>query len=99
MKDHMRKFVSRSVPKLVPKVVLALALFSSTSTVFAQGLPLPLPGARSGTAEEQAACNRDVQRYCRSVISQGDFVILACLQQNRAHITPACNQVLKNHGQ
>ena len=89
MKDHMRKFV------------LALALLSSTSAAFAQGLPLPLPlpGARSGTAEEQAACNRDVQRHCRNVINQGDFVILACLQQNRAQISPACNQVLKNHGQ
>jgi len=54
---------------------------------------------RSGTAEEQAACNRDVQRHCRAVINQGDFTILACLQQNRAQISAACNQVLKNHGQ
>ena len=54
---------------------------------------------RSGTAEEQAACNRDVQRHCRKVIDQGDFVILACLQQNRTQISAACNQVLKNHGQ
>ena len=54
---------------------------------------------RSGTAEEQAACSRDVQRFCRPVIDQGDFTILACLQQNRPKLTPACNQVLKNHGQ
>lgn len=54
---------------------------------------------RSGTAEEQAACSRDVQRYCRPVIDQGDFTILACLQQNRPKLTVACNQVLKNHGQ
>ena len=54
---------------------------------------------RSGTAEEQAACSRDVQRFCRPVIDQGDFTILACLQQNRAKLTKACNQVLKNHGQ
>jgi hypothetical protein len=54
---------------------------------------------RSGTAEEQAACSRDVQRFCRPVIDQGDFTILACLQQNRPKITPACNQVLKSHGQ
>lgn len=88
----MRKFVSRSV--------LALALLSSTTTAFAQPLPLPLPGAtRSGTAEEQAACNRDVQRHCRAVINQGDFTILACLQANRAQISKACDQVLKNHGQ
>jgi len=44
--------------------------------------PQPQP-ARSGTPEEQAACSRDVQRHCRPVIDQGDFTILACLQQNR----------------
>ena len=54
---------------------------------------------RSGTAEEQAACSRDVQRFCRAVIDQGDFTILACLQQNRPKITKACDQVLKSHGQ
>lgn len=54
---------------------------------------------RSGTPEEQAACSRDVQRYCRPVIDQGDFTILACLQQHRPKLTAACNQVLKNHGQ
>ena len=84
MKDHMRKFV------------LALALLSSTTTAFAQQAQQP---QRSGTPEEQAACNRDVQRHCRSVINQGDFVILACLQQNRTQISKACDQVLKNHGQ
>jgi hypothetical protein len=54
---------------------------------------------RSGTAEEQAACSRDVQHFCRPVIDQGDFTILACLQQNRPKISKACDQVLKNHGQ
>ena len=54
---------------------------------------------RSGTAEEQAACSRDVQRYCRAVIDQGDFTILACLQQNRPKISKPCDQVLKSHGQ
>ena len=46
---------------------------------------------RSGTAEEQTACSRDVQRFCRPVIDQGDFTILACLQQNRPKITKACD--------
>ena len=54
---------------------------------------------RSGTPEEQAACSRDVQRYCRQVMDQGDFTVLACLQQNRPKISKACDQVLKNHGQ
>jgi hypothetical protein len=76
------------------KFFLALSLLSisvSTSAMAQQ--------QRSGTPEEQAACSRDVQRHCRAVIDQGDFTILACLQQNRPKLTKACDQVLKNHGQ
>ena len=81
----MRKFLSAP---------LALFLLSIpvSSDAFAQQ-------QRSGTPQEQAACARDVQRYCRAVIDQGDFTILACLQQNRPKISKACDQVLKNHGQ
>ena len=63
------------------KILLALTLLSlSVSTgAFASR-------QRSGTPEEQKACTRDVQRHCRAVIDQGDFAILACLQQNRAKI-------------
>ena len=76
---------------------LALTLFSisvSTGAIAQQQ-----PQQRSGTPEEQKACARDVQRHCRAVIDQGDFTILACLQQNRPKISAACDQVLKNHGQ
>jgi Cysteine rich repeat len=76
------------------KFFLALFLLSvsvSTGAVAQQ--------QRSGTPEEQKACARDVQRFCRSVIDQGDFTILACLQQSRPKLTAACDQVLKNHGQ
>jgi hypothetical protein len=76
------------------KSLLALTLLSlsfSTVAIAEQ--------QRSGTPEEQAACSRDVQRYCRPVIDQGDFTVLACLQQNRPKLTKACDQVLKNHGQ
>ena len=72
----------------LPLILLSLSI--STGAIAQQ---------RSGTPEEQAACSRDVQRYCRPVIDQGDFTILACLQQNRPKLTAACNQVLKSHGQ
>jgi hypothetical protein len=74
---------------------LALALFSiSVSTgAIAQQQP------RSGTPEEQKACSRDVERHCRPVIDQGDFTILACLQENRPKLSAACAQVLKDHKQ
>lgn len=79
------------------KFSLALILLSlSVSTGAIAETP---PQQRSGTPEEQAACSRDVQRYCRPVIDQGDFTILACLQEHRPKLTVACNQVLKNHGQ
>jgi hypothetical protein len=76
------------------KLLLALTLLSIplSSEAFAQQ-------QRSGTAEEQKACNRDVQKFCRPVIDQGDFTILACLKENRPKISAACNQVLKNNGQ
>ena len=76
------------------KFFMALTLLSLTVSTgaFAQQ-------QRSGTPEEQKACSRDVQRFCRAVIDQGDLTILACLQQNRPKISPACNQVLTSHGQ
>ena len=75
------------------KTLLALTLLSLTASTgaMAQG--------QRGTAEEQKACTRDVQRHCRAVIDQGDLVILSCLQQNRSKISVACDQVLKSHGQ
>ncbi len=54
---------------------------------------------RSGTPEEQKACTRDVQRFCRQVMDQGDFTVLACLKENRPKLSEACEQVLKSHGQ
>ena len=78
------------------KSFLALILVSLSVTTVAFAQPQP---QRSGTPAEQAACSRDVQRHCRPVIDQGDFTILACLQQNRPKLSKACDQVLKEHGQ
>ena len=75
------------------KFFLALAVLSipvSTGAIAQQ---------RGGTPEEQKACARDVQRFCRPVIDQGDFTILACLKEHRPKLSQACDQVLKNHGQ
>jgi uncharacterized membrane protein SpoIIM required for sporulation len=55
--------------------------------------------AYSGTDREQAACRHDVIRHCRTVASQNEFAILACLQQNRPKLSVACRTVLQNHGQ
>jgi hypothetical protein len=76
------------------KFFLALSLLSISLPTVAMAQQ-----QRSGTPQEQEACSRDVQRFCRPVIDQGDFVILACLKDNRAKLTKACDQVLKDHGQ
>lgn len=55
--------------------------------------------ARQGTADEQKACIKDVSRHCRSLMNEGDLVVLGCLQQHRNAISAACNKVLTDHGQ
>ena len=75
------------------KFLLTLVLLSISASTGASAQQ------RSGTPQEQAACSRDVQRFCRKVIDQGDFTILACLQQNRTKLTAACGKVLTDHGQ
>jgi len=52
-----------------------------------------------GTVEEQKACAHDVQKFCRAVMNDADLIVLNCLQQNRAKLTKACDQVLVSHGQ
>ena len=80
------------------KFPMAVILSSLCVCTAAIGQTQPQP-QRSGTPQEQAACTRDVQRHCRPVIDQGDFTILACLQEHRPKLSVACNQVLKEHGQ
>jgi hypothetical protein len=72
--------------------VTLLSLSVSTGAIAQQG-------QHSGTDQEQKACARDVQKFCRPLMDQGDFVILSCLQQNRPKISRACDQVLTSHGQ
>lgn len=71
-----------------------------TRLIFA--VPLILM-ATSVLAQEQKqghdACARDVSKFCRAQMQDGDQVVLACLQQNRAKISKACQQMLASHGQ
>jgi hypothetical protein len=55
--------------------------------------------AHSGTDQEEKACTRDVQRFCRTLMDQGDLTILACLKENRPKLSRACRYVLVSHGQ
>jgi Cysteine rich repeat len=73
------------------KFLMALILLSAAVSTVAL--------AHSGSEQEQQACTRDVQRFCRRLVDQGDFTILACLKENRPKLTPACRYVLVSHGQ
>jgi hypothetical protein len=55
--------------------------------------------AHSGTEQDEKACAPDVQRFCRKLMDQGDFTILACLKENRPKLSAACRNVLVSHGQ
>jgi hypothetical protein len=55
--------------------------------------------AHSGTDQKEKACAPDVQRFCRKLMDQSDFTILACLNENRPKLSAACRYVLVSHGQ
>ena len=55
--------------------------------------------ASAASAQGQDACARDVTRFCRAHMNDGDMVVLACLKQNRARLSKGCQQVLISHGQ
>jgi hypothetical protein len=79
----------------MPRFLLILSLLSVTAT----GAAFAAEGPHSGTDEEQKACAKDVTKFCRPLMDQGDLVILGCLKENRPKISAACNQVLVSHGQ
>ena len=57
--------------------------------------------ASGASAQQQGhdACARDVSRFCRAQMNDGDQIVLACLKQNRARLSKACAKVLTDHGQ
>ena len=63
-------------------------------------LPFVLMASMASAQQQQHdACARDVSRLCRAHMSEGDQIVLACLQQNRGRLSRACAKVLADHGQ
>ncbi|MBI5263886.1 MAG: hypothetical protein HY852_18925 [Bradyrhizobium sp.] len=56
-------------------------------------------GALAQQKKGHDACARDVSRFCRAVMDQGDSVVLACLKQHRGRLSKACDRILTEHGQ
>ncbi|MCK1409339.1 hypothetical protein [Bradyrhizobium sp. 76] len=69
-------------------------------TRFLSIIPLILfASAASAQQPGHDACARDVTRFCRPVMNNGDQAVLACLKQNRTRLTKGCDKVLTDHGQ
>ncbi len=62
-------------------------------------IPLVLMASAASAQQGHDACARDVSRFCRAHMNDGDQIVLACLQQNRARLSRACAKVLTDHGQ
>jgi hypothetical protein len=67
--------------------------------LFIVPLVLLVTAASAQSGRPEAGCARDVSRHCRSVMNDGDMAVLACLKQNRARLSKACEKVLTDHGQ
>jgi Cysteine rich repeat len=71
-------------------LVLILFIFlTETSLSFAQG--------HMGSPQEQQACRRDAQRFCRKQLGD-DGAVQGCLQQNRTRLSKSCQNVFASHG-
>lgn len=62
-------------------------------------LVLIVSSAGAQQQKEHDACARDVSRFCRAVMNDGDSAVLDCLKQHRARLSKACDKVLTDHGQ
>jgi hypothetical protein len=62
-------------------------------------LLLMVSAASAQSGRPDPGCARDVSRFCRPLMDQGDMVILGCLKQHRARLSKTCEKVLTDHGQ
>jgi len=87
----IRSLRAKACASIKPRALIA-PLVLITSAVMA------LPEA-SAQQPGKDACARDVSRFCRAQMNDGDQVVLSCLKQNRAKLSKACEKVLTEHGQ
>ncbi len=71
------------------------------SYVFVSALIAAQVLAISSVSAQQGhdACARDVTRFCRAHMNDGDSVVLECLKQHRSRLSRACDKVLTENGQ
>jgi hypothetical protein len=90
------------VSTLTLVAALAAGSLARAQTLPPQPPPVNGAGMNQGNAQERAACQPDVTKYCQTQLQvnpQDVLGILGCLQSNRSKISSACQQVLASHGQ
>ena len=73
-------------------VMMTVATFS----IGLAGQPASAQG-HQGTRQEQQACSRDAQRFCRSDLGN-DGAVQSCLMSNRSKLSKSCSKVFQSHG-
>lgn len=68
-------------------------------TRFLIAISFVLVASSSFAQQGHDACARDVTRFCRAHMNDGDDVVLACLKAHRTRLSKACDRVLTEHGQ
>ena len=83
---------------MVRGISLVMALLLVANVALAQSR------ARPNAASEDDACKVDSHRYCQHVfppqreLPPDPFEMLSCLQEHRAKLSSACNEMLKGRG-
>jgi hypothetical protein len=72
------------------RLLIVPFLLFATSSAFAQ---------TGNTGPNQSACARDVSRFCRAKMNDGDMVVLGCLKEHRTKLGKACAKVLTDNNQ
>lgn len=65
-------------------------------TLLVASVPFAL-AQHGGTPQEQSACTRDAQRFCRKDLGN-DGAVQSCLQRNRTKLSTSCKKVFESHG-
>jgi hypothetical protein len=73
----------------LPAILSLLSLLGMTAVASAQ----------DAAEKHHSDCARDVARYCRSKMNDGDMVVLACLKEHRAKLSKRCARTLTEHGE
>jgi hypothetical protein len=78
-------------------VLAAAMLLTAALPSFAQG-SMQRGLFTVATPQEEAACRRDVRKFCRHVkAGAGNDAFLQCLQDNRPKLSKPCGDVLRSH--